>query len=260
MTTFIRRPHYDVSSHFVIPTGITHIQDNAFKNDKHIKTVSIPWTVTHIGKDVFTNSGITWVELPYSLIQLGKSAFLNCSIKTIKIDCPNLTTIQSDVFKDCINLEEVKLNCPELTIMGSHIFLNCTSLQSVTMTNCINLRNIGSHIFSDCTSLTDIVLPPNLIILPEYTFHNTSLASIELPLTLHVIEKGTFSDCHFLTHIHIPASVKGIHPDAFAYNHDTMCITYDVEPTDENDGDDPIWWQESYFVGQYRVWKDKYTF
>jgi hypothetical protein len=72
----------------------------------------------------------------------------------------------------------------------------------------------SSHIFYDCTSLTHVVLPPNLIILPEYTFHNTSLTSIELPLTLHAIEKGSFSHYYSLTNIHIPTSVKGIHPNA----------------------------------------------
>src|SRR5215469_15473827 len=57
---------------------VTSIGESAFINCVSMTNVTLPNSLTNIGLQAFTGSGLTSVVLPDSLISIGPSAFLNC--------------------------------------------------------------------------------------------------------------------------------------------------------------------------------------
>ena len=67
-----------------------------------------------------------------------------------------LETIGYSAFQNCYSLTEVTI--PEnVTSIGSEIFKNCTSLKKVNLNNA--LKEIGSAAFINCYYLTEITIP-----------------------------------------------------------------------------------------------------
>ncbi len=65
--------------------AVTSIGEYAFSDNKYLKSVTIPTSVTSIGKSAFEYTGLTSVTIPESITSIGEEAFCGCSsIRTIK--------------------------------------------------------------------------------------------------------------------------------------------------------------------------------
>ena len=123
----------------VIPSTVTQINYQAFKNMKSLKSISLPESLTVIGEEAFS----------------GCSSLENISVPKY------VTNINDGAFKDCSSLNDVKLG-NGLTLLGYKAFENCTSLteitipKNVTETRTSTIYALYGNWFIGCSSLKKV--------------------------------------------------------------------------------------------------------
>ena len=124
-----------------------------------------------------------------------------------------LTSIDDDVFRNCIGLTSVTIG-NGVTSIGVQVFKGCNSLTSVTIGN--GVTSIGGVIFADCSGLTSIMIPDSVTKIGSGAFSGCSgLTSIMIPDSVTKIDSYLFKNCNSLTSIVIPDSVTLIDDSAF---------------------------------------------
>lgn len=172
--------------------GIENIGDYAFDlYSDSITSVSIPDSVTEIGKEVFGDCvSLTEINIPDSVTKIGINAFKGCtSLETIVIP-KNVTVIERGVFN------------------------NCTSLNSVKIPS--GVTRIEDYVFDGCTSLTEIDIPDTVTEIEPCAFAGSGFTSIpKLPSGITSISDGMFEQCQNLTSVRIPDNITSIGEIAF---------------------------------------------
>lgn len=126
----------------VIPSGVTAIGDEAFRNQTGITTISIPEGITTIGNYAFAGcTDLNSVELPQSLTTIGWCAFENCTeLQTITIP-ESVTTMGYWAFWGCDKLNSVQVKATQPYAIDAQAFLSgiCEpiSLTGITPTTII---------------------------------------------------------------------------------------------------------------------------
>ncbi len=117
---------------------VTAIGDSAFKKGYYTTTylvtsVSIPSTVTRIGKSAFyEQSKLTSLTIPNSVTSLGEKFLAHCSALTSVTFGTGITEIPQDAAYRCTSLTEVVIP-DQVTTIGAYAFQNCTSLTKFTI-------------------------------------------------------------------------------------------------------------------------------
>ena len=129
------------------------------------------------------------------------------------ITISGLTTIDDDVFRNCIGLTSLTIG-NSVTSIGVQVFSGCSKLTSVTIGN--GVTSIGGVIFADCSGLTSIMIPDSVTKIGSGAFSGCSgLTSIMIPDSVTKIDSYLFKNCNSLTSIVIPDSVTLIDDSAF---------------------------------------------
>lgn len=162
----------------VIPEGVTSIGSYAFNCCKTLTDISVPDSVSTVGKRAFAASALE------SMV-FGEDS--------------QLTEIAEFCFYSCKNLQYVSL--PDgITSIGRAAFGECTSLTSV--------GSIGSN--------ASVEWPEHITIISDRAFENCyNISSVEIPTYVTSIGASAFAVCTSLTEIYIPANVESIGRLAF---------------------------------------------
>ena len=92
----------------VINSGVTSIGNNAFRDLKSVKSVSVPSTVTSIGDSAFEGcSALTTVNIPSSVTSIGANAFRNTSAAKLTVPA-SVTSIGAGAFS---GISDLKISC-----------------------------------------------------------------------------------------------------------------------------------------------------
>ena len=234
---------------------VLSIDKESFCNCSGLVDVTIPSTISSVGKDAF--SGTAWYESqPDGLVYIGKIAY------KFKGEMPaNTSIILNDdtegiadcAFENCGGLNSVTIPT-SVTYIGKGAFNGCTELTSVNVpvidlsSFCHNsivstikyaigkpiklIDNKGKEIkeyiipddvtsidyysFMNCSGLTSLVIPNSVTDIGNYAFENCSgLTSVIIPNSVKFICQCAFKGCSGLTSITIPNSVTYITNDAF---------------------------------------------
>ena len=145
----------DKLTSITIPASVTKIGDEVFSSCESLKSITIPNSVTTIGENSFSFSGLTSIEIPDSVTSIGASAFYACSALTGITISRKIVTIQARTFESCTKLSSIKVPDGVKTI-DKYVFLACTSLTSITIGS--GITTIDSNAFINCTKLTDIYI------------------------------------------------------------------------------------------------------
>lgn len=189
---------------------VTEIASYAFENCTWITKVTIPESVTSIGRNSFKNCPNA-VEMQDGITYIGKW-LLECGTNVENVAIREDTVgIATWAFWGCNQITEVVI--PDSVKHMNMVFRECSSLKSVTLPN--GLTKIGGGLFSECTALESITFPESVKAIEEEAFMRCGFKTITLPEGLTDIEDSTFKDCTSLASINIPNSVTSIGKFAF---------------------------------------------
>ena len=123
---------------------VTSIGSSAFYNNKQVKQVVMPDTVTSIGKNAFCYSGLEKITMSGNLETIDKNAF--CYTKLTSLSLPEgLTEIGDSAFYGNENLKTAVI--PEsVTKIGNYAFACCPDLSEVTLYQ--NVKELEKDTFS----------------------------------------------------------------------------------------------------------------
>ncbi len=279
---------YNVSE-FVIPEGVTNIDNGAFSGCNTLTQIVIPNGVTSIGAWAFKNcSSLTEVVMPDSITIIEMYAFEGCDSLT-QIVIPNsITSIGEGAFRNCSSLTNIKVDAnnatykdidgnlyskdgttllqyangktatafvvpDSVTSIGEEAFYSCDSLTTVRFGDNSQLTSIGYEAFRDCDSLTEIVIPASVTSIGYDAFYNCdSLTEIVIPASVTSIGSCAFYDCDSLTEIVIPASVTSI---GYCVFEDCTSLTIYCEEASKPSG-----WSDSWnYSNRPVVWGYEYA-
>ncbi len=198
-----------LSGLYIIKAGTKTIAEEAFESCKSLTSVTIPESVTSIGKCRHSNC----------------YAFYECdNLTTISVEINNLYFSSNEGVLFNKNQTEL-IFCPEgkigsysipdtVTIIGDYAFADCGELTSITIGDCVT--SIGDCAFYFCKSLTSITIPDSVMSIGDNAFRACeSLASIMIGDGVTNIGDEAFSYCSGLTSITIGDCVTKIGKRAF---------------------------------------------
>lgn len=140
-----------------IPTSITSIGANAFKQCVSLVEILIPSSVKSIGNGAFSEcSALKSITIPSSVDSIAISLFNFCtSLEKVTLP-PSVTNIQSFAFARCTSLSEFTF--PEsVKVVEENAFRGCSSLTKLTILS--SKTKFKKNSFADCQSLAKIHAP-----------------------------------------------------------------------------------------------------
>ena len=151
-----------------IPSCVSCIRSNSFKNCQSLESIIISDSVAVIENQAFLNcdSLVTVIigKLPNTL---GENAFYDCNnLKTVVIEGSKTLKIDNSVFSHCHSLTNVTIE--DCKTMGDSVFYNCYNLTSFIIPD--NVTSIGAFIFEGCSKLSSITIGKKLWSVGENAF------------------------------------------------------------------------------------------
>ena len=197
-----------------IPSSVTAIGKDAFFRCSGLTNLTIPSGVTAIGKDAFFRcNGLTSLTIPSSVTSIGEFAFSGCSGLTSLTIPSSVTSIGDAAFYGCSGLTSLTIPS-SVTEIGRSAFYGCSGLTSLTIPSSVTEIGIGA--FSDCSGLTSLTIPSSVTSIGDAAFEGCSgLTSLTIPSSVTSIGDAAFSGCSGLTSLVIPSSVTSIGESAF---------------------------------------------
>lgn len=225
--------------------------------------IVIPVNATSIGAQAFEGTSITSVSIPNSVTEIGKDAFLDCSsLKTITVDSSNadfasdsgvlfnkaktrlllypigntrktyavpqnVTSIAGSAFNGCSVITNVSIPAG-VTSIGDGAFGLCENLGSITVdpANGSYVSANGILFNKDKTTLiqypggdtqSTYVIPGTVTLIDSYAFSGCAdLTSVSIPNTVSDIRDHAFADCTGLAGVVLPNNLTGLGDYAFS--------------------------------------------
>lgn len=162
---------------------VIRIADNGFEKCYYITTLTIPYTMTHIGY-----LGLGWMQ----------------GLETLVFDNPQNMTIGSYAFNyDWRSFSKVKIiNCDERSLLN----------QGLNLVTSLPLHEL----YINDQRVEDYVVPEGTEIIGPLFSNCNTLRTLELPNTVKKISSNAASGCNSLTTVTLSSSLESIDYNAFA--------------------------------------------
>lgn len=195
----------ELLTELVLPSGITVISSDAFRNAVSITSIEIPEGVVEIGERTFMDlTNLTSVKLPDSLKKINGQAFRNCAKLPELLIPETVTSIGGTVFNGCKSLTELRLPS-KINAISNYMFQNCSGLTGMTLPDPVT--TIMVQAFEGCSNMTSIRIPASVTSIGNSAFHKcTALTDVYFFGTQQqwdAITVGTNNDCLTNATLHI---------------------------------------------------------
>ena len=182
---------------------VTAIGPFAFENCNHLRSVSIPASITMIGNEAFAHC--------YSLDSVyitDLSAWCKISFGGEPLDYVSGLYLNNELVTDLVIPDDV-------TSISDYAFYGYSTLMSVVLHE--NVTSIGGHAFAGCYNLKEIVIPSSVTEIRYGAFSGCdSLKSVIIPDTVTWMDDAVFSGCESLISVDIGDGVPYIGERVFA--------------------------------------------
>ena len=182
---FACMPEY-YSGEYIIPDGIKQIAGGAFEDCQFVSSITIPNSVTNIGKHAFLNC-----DKLEKVVWNAK----NCIIKDgIPFHIFRVVSMNSKI-REFIFGEEVES-------IPSNLCYQLSNLTTITIPN--SVKGIGEKVFAFCSGLTSITIGKNVTNIGESAFYGcTGLTAVnidDLAAWIEISFKNIYSNPLYYTH------------------------------------------------------------
>lgn len=197
---------YGTFKKMVLPEGITHIEENAFRGCTDLEKIDLPSTLKKIDEAAFSNcSALKSLVIPAGVEEIGAGALAGCgSLESLTLPfvgarkdttkdskyqypygyifgkakfAPARPTTQEYIGKYLDETEEAVFYIPtsliSLTVTGGEIlygaFTSCSMLEEVNLPE--NLTYIGDDAFTGCRGLKSIEIPDSITHIGDGAFY-----------------------------------------------------------------------------------------
>ena len=152
----------------------------AFYNCSRLKSVSLPESVTSIGKYAFYGSGLKEIEIPSGVTELPSRAFQLCS-SLEKVTLPDsVVRLRDGVFRDCVALREITLGPGYYSSNNDYVQISrCTSLTNAVFRD--GATSISKDMFAGDTKLVRVVIPASVTWIGENAFRDSPVRELTIP-------------------------------------------------------------------------------
>ena len=174
----------------IIPSGITTISRDAFKNCTSLQTIEVSDTVVNFGATPFSGCNqIKKATIPTWMIKyVNYQDNSNNALEELIIT--NGETIEANVLKNMSNLSKVTLGTSVKTING-YAFSYCSKLVDI---NLENVETIKSYAFDHCSGLKIVTLPDGITVEQLAFNYCTSIDYVLMPQNWANINTNAFRE------------------------------------------------------------------
>lgn len=206
---------YNIDSSIMDEDGYSSLSHfgGQFRSCTNLKVAKLSDKLAYIPAFAFYNcTSLGQITLPSSLTEMGRAAFAWDALKEVTLP-PNLVTLGGQTFRNCSSLTKVNMN-KVLKSMGGGEFKRCSKLESFTFPD--NLLDMGQNVLSDDPNLTEVKWPSSIKTIPQYTFSGCEKLKFTIPDYITAIDSYAFWGCKAITEMTIPASVESFGDYIFA--------------------------------------------
>ena len=201
---------------------ITGINTQAFKNNKKLKGIIIPDTVTYVEDSLFSGCiSLTDVDLGKGITVITNGMFYNCkNLESLTIpeqierfyDRYSYTGNSSDKpFEGCVNLKNIYFKAKDISLVR---YLSLLSLTNIVIGSTV--ESLPDRAFSGYKYLENVTFENGLLVLPNECFKNcTGLKSITLPDSMMSVGKSAFENCYNIKSVTFSENLNTIADSAF---------------------------------------------
>ena len=201
---------------------VTSIEDAAFRRCSNLTDITIPESITYIGKEAFSYTPWLKARQAENPLVIVNHIVIDGQTCTGNVVIPDgVTSIANYAFSSDLGLatacstQMTSVTIPDsVTRIGSSAFSGCKGLLRVVLPKSITTIEVAS--FYQCSSLTTLTIPQGVTTIRSNAFAAcTGLTGLCLPDSLTKIEKRAFASCSNLTRITVPASVTSMGESIF---------------------------------------------
>ena len=218
---------------YAVQDGCERIAKEAFSQDKALRTIDLPETVTTIGRNAFMQSGLRRFIAPPHLRTIAPRAFYECT-HLMQVDLNDgLKSIGDAAFESCKQIGQVRIpaSVEELgmasddpvkdSVLGSWPFLIIDSANEKLRLDTARILYFHAAdgwvaVQATDTSIEQCTLASDTVRIAPSAFSKcTKLQRVCLNEGLLEIGDSAFARCHCLEHVDVPDSVQRIGDAAF---------------------------------------------
>ena len=197
----------------LIPEGVTTIGSSAFYSCRALTNVILPNSLTDIEEDAFEGTSIQTIALPDSLVRLGDTAFRDSLLTEITLPA-SLEEVGVNPFTRCERLRQINVaeeNTRLHVLNGMLIDMSDGRLISSPLDQGVEWDEMLDEAYSLVCEI-----PEGTVVIGAYAFNNAWITDLIIPEGVTEIEDDAFEECHWLSEVAFPSSLRTIGEDSFS--------------------------------------------
>ncbi|QKX31640.1 leucine-rich repeat protein [Metamycoplasma hominis] len=192
--------------------GFDKITKDLTKGLKKIASVTIPENVKSIENEAFKNfKNLKELTLKNGIENIGEGAFEGTQISSISILPSSIKEIKAKTFKDCWYLKKIDFS-NGIERIGENAFEDA-GVTSIIFPN--SLKDVYANAFYYCDNLKELTLNEGLNSIGEGAFEGTGVTTIIFPNSLKDVYANAFYYCDNLKELTLNEGLNSIGSQAF---------------------------------------------